>query len=196
MTVRRIIREGPPRREAPPIDSEESTEGQGQDHTNIATTYTDRSLCIVPPRRTQVDLAAAAADSEIALLSSLMFRPEVIAEVAKLVSVADFLFRDHQDVYRGLLELDGTVDLTSLCDVLRRGGSELAEDRGRLYTIVCSDHVSSWCFERHATALIDHARRRRAVEIFAAGQDDARDMTRPIERSIELVMEALQGGGR
>ncbi len=154
----------------------------------------DRRIAIVAGHQSDVDLATG--DAERALLTCMMLQPASIASVAALVDVANFAHPDRAAVFAALLEHEGAVDFLSLQDALRRAGSRIADDVIGLGELVDAPGVMSGCHERHAAAVVDYARRRRAIEIGAVLQDDARDLTRPIEHSIagaRVELDAIGG---
>lgn len=146
---------------------------------------------LVDARAEQLRIPPQAVDAEMAVLGGLMMFPDRLADVSDWLAAEDFYRRDHQLIYRAILEQEGKgkpFDAIALCDWFSAQGLSDQVENGAYLIELQGSTWSAANVVAHAEIVTDKARLRKLIDI---GTDVVNSGFEPNGRnSAEVIDEA------
>lgn len=116
----------------------------------------DMSLAAVMADKTKLRIPPQSQEAEMALLGSIMLRPDVMYEVMDLIGPQSFYFDRHRTIYENMMELFGKhqpIDILSLSSRLKER-DELERVGGTTYLTELTSMVPSSANAKHYAEIV------------------------------------------
>lgn len=150
--------------------------------------------------RNSVRVPPQSLDAEIALLGSIMLRPDAIYEIGDLIFSDSFYAEKHRIIYNAMMELFGKsspIDLISLSDKLKNKGY-LEQVGGSTYLAELTNSVPSSANIKHYAELVQKKYLMRELiaaseELSFLGYDEGGDIGELLDRAEQRVFNVTRG---
>ncbi|MGY4696133.1 replicative DNA helicase [Xylella fastidiosa subsp. sandyi] len=145
-------------------------------------------------------------EAEQAVLGGLMLAPEMLVKIADWITPENFYRRDHQLIYRAILELDSKrqpCDAVTLMDWFHSQGLSAEVDGGAYLIELASTTPSAANIVAYAEIVVDKARLRELIDVGTRLQDagfqpegrETRDLIAEAEHAIARLADRPRIGG-
>lgn len=152
------------------------------------------------PFKNNLRIPPQSLDAEIALLGSIMLRPDAMYEIGDLVFSDSFYAEKHRMIFECMMELFGKgapIDLVSLSDRLREKNL-LEQIGGNSYLAELTNSVPSSANIKHYAEVVQKKYLMRGLigaseEVSHLGYDEAGDIGEILDRAEKCIFEVTKG---